>query len=321
MPSKGSVTSCPVLRFFFIFVQQDLEGHFQNEPEWKRYQRYTICILLPMKRLYCDTLHLILGVLLDITGVLVESTTGGSKAIPGSIEAVKRLSTAGIPVRFVTNETQRTRASLVGMLHENGYSMPETDIFPPALAMAAIIKEKSLKPFTLVHPNLSTDLSVPAAQYVATEAEYNCVVIGDAVEEFSYKNLNAAFQIIADTGCPLYSLGKGKFYREDGKLMLDVGPFAALLEFATEKPAVIVGKPSQDFFLTALKDMNVEANSAVMIGDDIVSDCGGAQSSGIQGVLVRTGKFRQTDENHPKVTPDAIVDNLAMAVDMILNQI
>merc|ERR1712029_314823 len=98
------------------------------------------------------------GVLLDITGVLVESTTGGSKAIPGSIEAVKKLSAAGIPVRFVTNETQRTRASLVKMLHENGYSMPEADVFPPALAMAAIIKEKSLRPFTLVHPNLSTDL-------------------------------------------------------------------------------------------------------------------------------------------------------------------
>ena len=185
---------------------------------------------------------MILGVLLDITGVLVESTTGGSKAIPGSIEAVKKLSAAGIPVRFVTNETQRTRASLVKMLHENGYSMPEADVFPPALAMAAIIKEKSLRPFTLVHPNLSTDLPAMAAG-----SEYNCVVIGDAVDEFSYKNLNEAFQIITDTGCPFYSLGKGKFYREDGKLVLDVGSFAALLEFATEKPAIIVGKPSQDF--------------------------------------------------------------------------
>merc|ERR1711983_551616 len=123
------------------------------------------------------------GVLLDITGVLVESTTGGSKAIPGSIEAVKNLSAAGIPVRFVTNETQRTRASLVKMLYENGYSMPEADVFPPALAMAAIIKEKSLRPFTLVHPNLSTDL--PAEQAVAAGSEYNCVVIGDAVGEFS----------------------------------------------------------------------------------------------------------------------------------------
>ena len=101
---------------------------------------------------------MILGVLLDITGVLVESTTGGSKAIPGSIEAVKKLSAAGIPFRLVTNETQMTRASLVKRLHEYGYSMPEADVFPPALAMAAIIKEKSLRPFTLVLLNRITPI-------------------------------------------------------------------------------------------------------------------------------------------------------------------
>ena len=253
------------------------------------------------------------GVLLDITGVLVESTSTGSVAIQGSIEAVKKLSAAGIPVRFVTNETQRTRDSLVGMLHENGYSMAANAIFPPALAMASIIKAKSLNPFMLVHPQVSSDLPAPK-----TISEYDSVVIGDAVDEFSYKNLNKAFQIITETSCPFYCLGKGKFYREDGKLMLDVGPFAALLEFATEKPAIIVGKPSQDFFCAALKDMDVEPSAAVMIGDDIVSDVGGAQQCGIQGVLVRTGKFRKTDENHPKVQPNMICDNLAEAVDMIL---
>lgn len=30
-----------------------------------------------------------------------------------------------------------------------------------------------------------------------------------------------------------------------------------------------------------------------MIGDDIVSDVGGAQACGIRGVQVRTGKYRQ----------------------------
>ena len=41
----------------------------------------------------------------------------------------------------------------------------------------------------------------------------------------------------------LYCLGKGKFYREDGDLTLDVGPFAAALEFATDRKAIVVGKP------------------------------------------------------------------------------
>jgi len=57
---------------------------------------------------------------------------------------------------------------------------------------------------------------------------------------------------------------------------------------------------------------------AVMIGDDIVSDVGGAQACGIRGVQVRTGKFRPADEHHPTVKPDGYVDNLAQAVDMIL---
>lgn len=64
------------------------------------------------------------GVLLDITGVLVESSSSGPRAIAGSVEAVEALKKADIPVRFVTNETQRTRQNLVEMLHSNGFSMP-----------------------------------------------------------------------------------------------------------------------------------------------------------------------------------------------------
>ena len=42
-----------------------------------------------------------------------------------------------------------------------------------------------------------------------------------------------------------------------------------MLEFATEKTAVIVGKPSKDFFIAALNEMNLEAEQAIMVGDDI----------------------------------------------------
>ena len=55
-----------------------------------------------------------------------------------------------------------------------------------------------------------------------------------------------------------------------------------------------------------------------MVGDDIVSDVGGAQKAGIRGVLVRTGKYTDKDENHPLVKPDLIVDNFKALVDIIL---
>lgn len=55
-----------------------------------------------------------------------------------------------------------------------------------------------------------------------------------------------------------------------------------------------------------------------MIGDDIVSDVGGAQKCSMRGVLVRTGKYVPTCENHPTVKPHHIANNLSEAVDMII---
>ena len=61
------------------------------------------------------------------------------------------------------------------------------------------------------------------------------------------------------------------------------------LEYATGCQAKIVGKPSRDFFMTALSDVcdgQLTPDQAVMVGDDIVSDVGGAQKCGFQGNFI-----------------------------------
>ena len=47
-----------------------------------------------------------------------------------------------------------------------------------------------------------------------------------------------------------------------------------------------------------------------MIGDDIRGDIGGAQSAGIRGLLVRTGKFRPRDLPG-EIQPDGVIDSIA----------
>ena len=75
--------------------------------------------------------------------------------------------------------------------------------------------------------------------------------------------------------------------------MLSAGPFVAALEYATGKEALCVGKPSPGFFSIALEGLGIPASDVAMVGDDIETDIGGAQRSGMQGILVRTGKFRE----------------------------
>lgn len=251
------------------------------------------------------------GVLLDITGVLYES--GFDVAIGGSVDAIKRLRKAGIPFRFVTNETQRTTGSLVSKLKRFGFELNLCDVFAPAPAVRHMLVKQKLRPYLLVYPEL-----MPEFEGI-DQNEPNCVVIGDAAEHFTYESVNKAFQLLIAMKNPLLiSMGKGKYYKEGTQLVLDLGAYTTALEYACDIKALIMGKPSKEYFSAALEDMNLKPEEVVMIGDDINSDIGGAQKNNMRGVLVRSGKFRTTDENHPTVKPDAIVDNLAEAVEQII---
>ena len=157
----------------------------------------------------------------------------------------------------------------------------------------------------------------------------NCVVVGDAADYFTYSAVNKAFQLLLDlkdqpNNDPkklLFSMGKNKFYKENGKLTLDLGAYTTALEFSTDVSATIMGKPSKEYFSSALETLSLpdcDFRDVVMIGDDINGDVKGAQDAGMRGVLVRTGKYRVSDENHPTIIPDAIVPNLLDAIQQII---
>ena len=61
----------------------------------------------------CDGTLLIVaieGLLLDIDGVLAVSW----EALPGAVDALRRLREGGVPFRMITNTTTKTRADLAG---------------------------------------------------------------------------------------------------------------------------------------------------------------------------------------------------------------
>ncbi|KAJ7325295.1 hypothetical protein JRQ81_018315, partial [Phrynocephalus forsythii] len=257
------------------------------------------------------------GLVLDISGVLYDSGgEGGGVPIPGSIEAVKKIKASGLKLRFCTNETQATRDKFVEKLQRLGFDIVVDEVTAPAPAACRILKERHLRPHLLVHDDVIPEFAD------IDKANPNCVVIGDAADNFSYKNLNDAFQVLIGLENPvLLSLGKGRYYKETDGLKLDVGAYTKALEYACDIQAEVVGKPSQMFFQSALTEMDIEPHQAIMIGDDIVNDVGGAQRCGMRALQVRTGKYRPCDEQHPEVKADGYVNNLAEAVDIILKQL
>ena len=93
-------------------------------------------------------------------------------------------------------------------------------------------------------------------------------------------------------------------------MSLDDAPFVAVLEHATGRRAIVFGKPGARFFMAACERLGIAASQVLMIGDDVDADVGGAQAAGLNGALVKTGKFCPADLAGA-IRPDVVFDSIA----------
>ena len=250
------------------------------------------------------------AVLLDLGGGVFV----GDALLPGAREAVDRLKQAGLGLRYITNTTRTPRRLLLEKLARLQVPVSADELFMPAVAARRHIEAHGLTPHLLIHPALEEDFAgLPQDRAPA-------VVVGDAAEGFTYRAMNSAFRALEE-GAAFLALARNRSFQDsDRGLSLDAGPFVVALEFATRREAIVLGKPSADFFRAALDGLGCKPGEVAMVGDDVESDIAGAQAAGLVGLLVRTGKYREGDEAAITPRPTAVCADLAAAADWILAQ-
>lgn len=251
----------------------------------------------------------ITGVLLDLDGVIYVADA----PLPGAVAAVKRLRASGLRLAFLTNTTRTPHRLLLEKLAAMELKVAPDELITPAGAARQWMARHGLAAHLLVHPPLEEDF----AGLTASGSD-QAVVVGDAGAGFTYAALNRAFRALEE-GAPLLALANNRAFRDgDGRLSLDAGPFVQALAFASRREPVVLGKPAAEFFAAALTATGCAAAQAVMIGDDVESDVGGAMAAGLAGVLVRTGKYQAGAETQIDPPPTALCDDLPAAVELLL---
>jgi HAD superfamily hydrolase (TIGR01458 family) len=243
------------------------------------------------------------AVLLDLDGVLYVE----DEPVPGAAVAVERMRAAGLTLRFVTNTTSQSRAATLQKLGELGFDVGDEELITPALLAVQHCRERGHRRVALL---MTDEVKSDFAELEEAGDGADAVIVGDLGERFGYDVLNRAFRELL-AGAELVALQKNRYWlREDG-LCLDVGPFVAALEYAAACEAHVVGKPAAAFFGHVLEGADATPDQAVMVGDDIESDIGGALSAGLAAILVRTGKYRSDAVLANGIQATATVDSIA----------
>lgn len=220
-----------------------------------------------------------------------------------------------VTVRFVTNTTKESQRLLHERLIKIGFDIGRDEIFSSLVAARAAVCK--LNPFLMVDDAAKEDFIGYIDTDVAPE-NADSVLVALAPDKFSYHHMNQAMRIL-HRGGQLFAIHKGRYFKSKDGLCLGPGPFVAALEHACDTSAVIIGKPSRAFFLSSFADLECSPHEVAMIGDDVNDDVIGAQSAGLIGILVKTGKYRPGDENTCTAI-DYVAQSIVQAVDWILTR-
>jgi HAD superfamily hydrolase (TIGR01458 family) len=248
------------------------------------------------------------GILLDMDGVLYTA----DNIISGAVETAAWVRAQGIPHLFVTNTTSMSRAALADKLRSFGIAAQQAEILTPAAAAAEWLQARAVRGIALfVPPSARQEFAGLPCVPDDAESGASFVVVGDLGNRWDYPTLNRAFRLLHhNPDAQFIALGMTRYWLAPDGIALDVAPFVVALEHASGRKALVFGKPAKPFFQAAVEKLGLPAAQVVMIGDDIEADVGGAQTAGLRGALVKTGKFRPADLEG-SIKPDIVFASVA----------
>ena len=297
-----------------------------------------------------DQLAGVRGLLLDLDGVLVLK----NYPLPGATGALESLDAAGFPFLVATNTSMSSRATMSLELGRVGLSIPAGRIVSAASAAASYTARHLANAplYVLVAPDAMVEFEgqrvLTHGEAAAPGARVAAVVVGDAGDEFTPRNMQTAFSLLRG-GARFIAMHKNRWWITPAGVLMDSGGYVAALEFAAQRRALVTGKPSRAFFADGVRQLGAIARSGyaadhlppdglsprdvsaarfsprevAMVGDDLWNDVRGAQRAGLRGVFVRSGKHGDTElarlaSERGSPAPDAVAPSIAEVVAALL---
>ncbi|MHC9291097.1 HAD-IIA family hydrolase [Mycobacterium sp. LTG2003] len=259
------------------------------------------------------------GVLFDIDGVLVTSW----QPIDGAAETLQVLEDNQIARSYLTNTTTRTRAQIAELLTEAGMAVAPDEVITAAVLTAEYVRDRypDARCFLVNSGQIGEDMPgvdvVYSSDFTGPKAPDtpDVVLLGGAGPEYSHLTLSWVYDWMAQ-GVPVVAMHRSTAWNTTDGLRVDTGMYLIGMEETSGRKATAVGKPAPEGFVAAANRLGVDPDEMYMIGDDLNNDVLAAQVVGMTGVLVRTGKFRQSTldrwaADEFAMQPNFVIDSVA----------
>jgi HAD superfamily hydrolase (TIGR01450 family) len=224
--------------------------------------------------------------LFDLDGVFYKGKESRVKL--GGTRAIEALRNNGRRLFILTNNSTDTAATVHSRLIEFDIPVKEDEVLTSGLLTAQYLEEKHGKVTYFLIGEEGLDAEMRRRGHMRTEGEAADFVVVGLDRKITYDKLDHAARL-ARNGSGIVATHTSRLYMYKSGPAMATGPLVKAIEYASQKRAVVIGKPSRLMFSIALHRAGSEKGDAVMVGDQADTDILGASRAGIDAILVTTG--------------------------------
>ncbi len=248
--------------------------------------------------------------MLDMDGTIYNEDT----LIPGASEFFDLLNKQGKDYVFMTNNSSRGKTSYVEKLNRLGIKATERNICSSVNATVMYLNEHKpgakiylVGTESLKHELLEEGFEIVPVDYRGEDIDF--VLLGFDTE-LTYEKVRGAsyyvsrgYQYIGtncDYKCPVL----------DKKFIPDCGAIAYMIELATDRKPLFLGKPERSMVDAVSKEWNMSVEKIACVGDRLYTDIAVGINAGATSICVLTGEATKEEIAQTEFKPDYCFDSI-----------
>jgi len=248
--------------------------------------------------------------MLDMDGTIYNEST----LIPGAMDFFHLLQQRGVHYTFMTNNSSKSKYSYVEKLMKLGIDCTEENIASSVNATVNYLNNNKPKAkiYLVGTESLKKELEIEGFEivpidYRGTDIDY--VLVGFDTELTYEKIVGACYYVSrnykyiathCDLRCPVL----------ENKFIPDCGAIFKMIELATERTPLCLGKPDKYIVESVMEKWNLKKEDIATVGDRLYTDIAVGINAGVDSICVLTGEATMDEIQQSSIKPKYIFNSI-----------